>query len=153
MRFAQILNNRAHWIFEADEKPDFPPDTSGNPIVLVDITDNPEVQEGWVYEYGEFTEPPLPESIEPIPIIEPVTNEEVVQAVMYLTAIQDISMKQTTYNLFDIESQSSRYEFWRFAYFRKHTNVFTLDKLVEGGVLTRDEAAQIIDDRIEEFGI
>lgn len=59
MRIAQILYNKAHWIFEAEEIPEWPPDPQGNPIVLVDITGKPEVQEGWDYdkETGEFTEP------------------------------------------------------------------------------------------------
>lgn len=54
MRFAQILNNKAHWVFETDKKPEFAPN-----IVLVDITDNPKVQEGWDYdeEKKAFSEP------------------------------------------------------------------------------------------------
>lgn len=53
--FAQIQNNKAHWVFEAEEKPEF-----HESIVLVDITDfDPQPQEGWDYdsETGEFTEP------------------------------------------------------------------------------------------------
>ncbi|VDG96792.1 Uncharacterised protein [Lysinibacillus sphaericus] len=54
MRFVQILHEKAHWIFEADEKPEFAPN-----IALVDITENTEVQEGWDYDEvtGIFTEP------------------------------------------------------------------------------------------------
>lgn len=44
-RFALIQNNKAHWVFEAEQKPEFAPD-----IVLIDITDHPEVQEGWDYD-------------------------------------------------------------------------------------------------------
>lgn len=62
-RYAQILNNKAHWIFEADKKPKFAPD-----IVLIDITGSSEVQEGWDYdaETGAFTEtnPIFPEPTE-----------------------------------------------------------------------------------------
>ncbi len=69
MKFAQILYDRAHWVFEADEKPEFAPN-----IVLVDITSKPEVQEGWDYnrETGEFTAPVIPEPtpIEPQPTVE-----------------------------------------------------------------------------------
>jgi hypothetical protein len=69
MKFAQILYDRAHWIFEADKKPDFAPN-----IVLVDITEKPEVQEGWDYnsETGEFTAPIIPEPtpVEPQPTLE-----------------------------------------------------------------------------------
>lgn len=70
MKFAQILYNRAHWIFEADEKPEFAPN-----IVLVDITEKPEVQEGWDYnsKTGEFTAPVNPE---PTPIESQPTVEE-----------------------------------------------------------------------------
>lgn len=55
--FAQILHNRVHWIFEAEEKPEFAPN-----IVLVEITDlknKPRV--GWRYEEttGQFSETPL----------------------------------------------------------------------------------------------
>ncbi|WP_431808813.1 hypothetical protein [Lysinibacillus sphaericus] len=73
MKFAQILYNKAHWIFEADEKPEFAPN-----IVLVDITSKPDVQEGWDYnnETGEFTAPII---IEPTPI-EPQPTVEEMQA-------------------------------------------------------------------------
>ena len=59
MRMAQILRGKAHWIFDAPELPDWPPDPDGNPVVLVDITGRPEVREGWDYDAGtgEFTEP------------------------------------------------------------------------------------------------
>ena len=55
MRYAQILDNKAHWIFESDETIEqlcrrFSPD-----IVFVDITDKAEVQNGWNYHQGEFT--------------------------------------------------------------------------------------------------
>lgn len=54
MKFAQILYDKAHWIFEADEKPDFAPD-----IILVDITGRNDIQEGWDYDTkkGKFTAP------------------------------------------------------------------------------------------------
>lgn len=69
MKFAQILYNKAHWIFETDEKPSFAPN-----IVLVDITSKPDVQEGWDYnsKTGEFMAPVIPEPtpIEPQPTLE-----------------------------------------------------------------------------------
>ena len=54
MKFAQILYNKAHWIFESDSVPDFAPN-----IKIVDISDTPEVQEGWDYDEvtGTFTAP------------------------------------------------------------------------------------------------
>ncbi|MCL2616857.1 MAG: hypothetical protein FWD96_04345, partial [Defluviitaleaceae bacterium] len=64
-RYAMILYNKAHWIFEQDTTPDFPPDPQGNPMVVVDITDKPDVCEGWDFDpaTGAFSEPiiPLPE--------------------------------------------------------------------------------------------
>lgn len=44
-KFAQIENSKAHWIFEAEEKPDF----AAN-IVIIDITGNDNAQEGWDYD-------------------------------------------------------------------------------------------------------
>lgn len=82
MRFAQILRKKAHWIFEADEKPNFPPGPEGEPIIIVDITGKPEVKEGWGYnaETGEFTEPPEPEPLPPeqdiVSLIQPMTIED-----------------------------------------------------------------------------
>ena len=69
-KFAQILNDKAHWIFECEEKPDFAPN-----IILVDITGNNEIQEGWDYnaETGEFAPPVIPE---PIPVESQPTLEE-----------------------------------------------------------------------------
>ena len=59
MRFAMILWERAHWIYESDERPDWPPDPDGNPVLCIDISDKPEVQEGWGYDHKteEFFEP------------------------------------------------------------------------------------------------
>lgn len=51
MRYAQIQDGRAHWIFESDEKPDFAPYIE---IVCLDGLD--EVQEGWTYKDGIFSE-------------------------------------------------------------------------------------------------
>lgn len=61
-KFAQILYDKSHWIFETKEKPEFAPD-----IVLVDITGNTDVQEGWDYdsETGVFSEPTY-EPVEPV---------------------------------------------------------------------------------------
>lgn len=58
-KFAQILNGRAHWIFEFDdaeaEAPEFAPS-----IKLIDITDQvPMPQEGWTFSDGAFVAPVL----------------------------------------------------------------------------------------------
>lgn len=73
MKFAIILNNKAHQIFEQDTTLDFPPDPQGNPIVVLDITNNPRVQEGWSYDEatGTFSEPVIEHPItedEPAPL-------------------------------------------------------------------------------------
>ncbi|WP_324730222.1 hypothetical protein VO178_09355 [Lysinibacillus fusiformis] len=68
-RYTQILWGKAHWIFEAEEQLEFAPD-----IVIVDITDKPEVKEGWDFnpETEEFTAPtfsvpePTKETVDPI---------------------------------------------------------------------------------------
>ena len=68
-KFAQMINSKIHWIFEADEKPEFAPD-----IILVDITGVEDIQEGWDYneETGKFTAPiltvpePNPTPLDPI---------------------------------------------------------------------------------------
>ena len=59
MRIAQLLYNKAHWIFETEEtmeqlKARFVPD-----IIFVDITNYVDIQEGWDYDSktGEFSEP------------------------------------------------------------------------------------------------
>lgn len=79
MNIAQILNNRVHWIFVSEEMPEFPPDSQGKPIILIDITDNPEIQEGWDYnsETGEFTEPTSREI--PVPKPESTIDDRVAQ--------------------------------------------------------------------------
>lgn len=59
-RFVQLYENKAWWIFEAEEAPEF-----ASNIVLMDITDKPEVQEGWFYDsatnmfYGENPKPEI----------------------------------------------------------------------------------------------
>ncbi|GAB0170557.1 hypothetical protein LSPCS325_39940 [Lysinibacillus sp. CTST325] len=85
MRIAQILYNKAHWIFEADEKPEFAPD-----IILVDITGRDDIQEGWDYDKatGEFTAPNRPE---PTPV-EPQIDE--IQAKILVNTETLISMKE-----------------------------------------------------------
>lgn len=52
MRYAQVLNEKAHWVFESEERPVFAPD-----ILLVEV--GPEVQEGWPWD-GEAFIPPQP---------------------------------------------------------------------------------------------
>lgn len=62
-RYVQVLNNKAHWIFETDETMEqlrqrFAPD-----ILFVDITDQPDVEEGWDYhsDTQTFAQPIIPQ--------------------------------------------------------------------------------------------
>lgn len=94
MKFAQILYDKAHWIFEADEKPTFAPN-----IILVDITGRDDIQEGWDYnsETGEFTAPVIPE---PTPIEAPPTVEEMQAQTLinteYLIAMNEMGIQGGT---------------------------------------------------------
>lgn len=56
MRVAQILNNRIHFIFDAEVIPNWPPDPDGNPIILINITGK-QADEGDDYnsETGDIT--------------------------------------------------------------------------------------------------
>lgn len=58
-RFCQIMNGKAHWIFEAEEKPAFAPN-----IIIIDITDAEysNIEEGWIYDKTNNSfQPPLEE--------------------------------------------------------------------------------------------
>ena len=51
MRYAQILNGKAHWIFESTSTPQFAPN-----IVIVKITkEMGDVKEGWEYDAETLT--------------------------------------------------------------------------------------------------
>ncbi len=90
MRFAQILYDKAHWIFEAEDKPEWPPGPDGEAIIIVDITTMPEVQEGWDYnaDTGEFAPPPTPDPqpLPPEPDFTPVSQPMVAEDTTALQA-------------------------------------------------------------------
>lgn len=94
MKFAQILYDKAHWIFEADEKPEFAPN-----IILVDITGRDDIQEGWDYnsETGEFTAPivPDPTPIEPPPTVEEMQAQTLINT-EYLIAMNEMDIQGGT---------------------------------------------------------
>lgn len=95
LRIAQILNNKAHWIFETEEMPDFPPDPSGNPIMLVDITDNPKVEEGWIYEEeSNLFRAPTPKDYPKEPQQEKLSPIELLGQ-----QLSDLEIQQLEYNL------------------------------------------------------
>lgn len=96
LRIAQILHSQAHWIFEDDTIPVFPSDANGEGIVLIDITEHPEIQEGWDYnvETNEFTEPIIPEpEVHPTPEYvapDPTIQEEILYETKYQTMILEM---------------------------------------------------------------
>lgn len=53
-RYAQIVKNKAYWIFEAEELPPYP-----NPEDFIEITGREDIEEGYLYDAktGEFTAP------------------------------------------------------------------------------------------------
>lgn len=88
-RFVQIYNNKAWWIFEAEEKPEFAPD-----IVLMDITGRDDIQEGWDYneETGEFSKS-MPIIVPPIEL-QPTLEEMQTQALLnteYLVIMSELN--------------------------------------------------------------
>ncbi|MGH4125282.1 MAG: hypothetical protein ACREV6_20385 [Clostridium sp.] len=81
-KFAQIVGNRAHWIFEAEEKPDF-----ASNIVLVEITGNEGIEGGWDYDEKTKT---FSEHLEPI-IFQPVDLAKVEMAELIIELSQKIN--------------------------------------------------------------
>lgn len=86
-RFVQIIKNKAHWIFEAEERPPYP-----NNVVIKEITGNSEVQEGWDYndKTGEFTAPVVPDSVEPQPTLEEMQTQTLLNT-EYLVVMSELS--------------------------------------------------------------
>jgi len=61
-KFAQIIENRVHWIFEAETNPYLDP-----ALVIIDITNiDPQPQENWRYIDGQFIQDaaPAPEPVQ-----------------------------------------------------------------------------------------
>lgn len=63
MKYAMVLLNRVIDIVESEEKPQYPPDIYGNPVIAIETTEETEL--GMVYneETGIFSEyfPPKPQ--------------------------------------------------------------------------------------------
>lgn len=94
-KFAQIQDNRVHWVFEAEEMPQFAPD-----IVLLDITDYPQVTEGWGFVDGEF--------VDPTPTLEDLKTAKraEIAAARYASATGEIPISGYLYSI-DKDSQTS----------------------------------------------
>jgi len=83
MKFCQIVDNKVHWIFEADTKPEFAPY-----IIIKDITNlNPQPQEGWNYDENTDT---FSEPVHTVPA--PIITMEELQAnqLTIMSALADI---------------------------------------------------------------
>jgi hypothetical protein len=78
-KYAQIIDNKAYWVFETESDPVFAPN-----IFLVDITDKPDVQEGWEYDVmtNTFSGVPRP----PQPTLKDIGDNQIVM----MNAIADL---------------------------------------------------------------
>jgi hypothetical protein len=84
-KFAQIIGNKVHWIFDKEEKPEFAPY-----IIIKDITNiTPQPQEGWFYDEVEDS---YSEVGKEIIVAEKPTLESVVLENERLKANQDLIM-------------------------------------------------------------
>ena len=80
-----LVRNVVH---EITEKQNFPPDSSGNPIITVKIEDEQEVHEGYIYDFETKT------FSEPIDSSEPLMSvSDLAQAELLLNQ-QDILINQ-----------------------------------------------------------
>lgn len=55
-KYAQIIGQNVHGVFEYDPLPEFAPN-----IIMLQIPEDSPVQAGWGYVDGEYIEPPEPE--------------------------------------------------------------------------------------------
>lgn len=67
-KYAQIFNNKVHWIFESDETlEEMYSHRYPRELIFIDITNkNPDIREGWIYECDTFVNPikqPTPEEL------------------------------------------------------------------------------------------
>lgn len=75
-RYAQILYNKAHWIFESNETLDeIYSHRFSRELIFVDITNKPEVQEGWEYDGVNFSIPAGPTIEEKMTLIRKQRNK------------------------------------------------------------------------------
>ncbi len=62
MRYAQIVNQLVHGIYEYDVLPEFAPN-----IIIIELPEVSPVSAGWQYINGEFLEPVIPEPESVVP--------------------------------------------------------------------------------------
>lgn len=55
MKYAQIVNDQVHGVYEYDPLPEFAPN-----IVMIELPEGSPVQGGWLYSDGTFAAPELP---------------------------------------------------------------------------------------------
>ena len=133
MRYAMILHNKAHWIFEQDEIPNFGPDPDGNPIVVVDITNMGDVQEGDDYNAKTGTFSP-PQPFVPDPIVYPI--EPIQPSNLQLS--QQLSDLQADLSVAGIISPSSADQ-WHDKYMNDTVTRDTIKKLVDADIVSQDQ--------------
>jgi hypothetical protein len=177
MRVVEVMNGVVtHFPPYWDSLAEIPPGT--NPIYF-EAPDH--VQEGWLFDYEThtFSEPPPEPELPQITAEDNIhasmyiavvfdiliaqggfpdiyqTDRKVSVAEGDITSQMGIQENKLSFTQrFESYNESSpRYDFWKSSYFRNHTNSFTLERLVAGGVLTQEEVTRIIADRIEKFGI
>lgn len=94
-KFAQIQNNKVHWVFEAEVMPEFAPN-----IVLLDITGYPHVAEGWGYIDGEF--------IDPTPTLEDLKAAKVAE-ILAISA-DKVTVVEAGYSLGEVKTFEQQYQ-------------------------------------------
>jgi hypothetical protein len=139
VRFVIIAWDKAHHIFDESTYPGlprdknnipiFPPDQDGNPIVVVDITNRPEVQEGWSFDpqTGNFTAPPqiqfpTPPPIPPLSALEVARQLNDLRVELSLAGALPPPDVQDLHDKFIVGQVSEQ----------------AVGKLVQGGVITQD---------------
>lgn len=89
-RFAQIVDNKVYYVYVEKERPPFPDD-----VLLIDVTNKLEVQEGWDYNEitEEFTAPVIsePEQAEPRPSLEEMQAQTLLNT-EYLVSLKDLGI-------------------------------------------------------------
>lgn len=86
-KFAQIIDDKVHWVFESVERPPYPDD-----VQIVDVT-GLDIKEGYIYhpETKGFT-PPKPQlELEPRASLEEIAEETLLET-KYQTFILEVMM-------------------------------------------------------------
>jgi len=87
-KFVQIVDNKAYWIFEAEELPPYP-----NVEDFLDISGREGVEEGFLYNSvtDEFSAPVVPNPVEPQPTLEEMQAQTLINT-EYLIARNELGL-------------------------------------------------------------